>query len=90
MSAPGAGAGLLLLSDDTASLLLEGVLVLGDPLHQRVLSRPLLDVVLDLFGALGHLEGKDRKVAALRPWEMFISGGNPWIYILSDSPSHQA
>lgn len=60
MSAPGAGAGSL-LSDDTASLLLEGVLVLGNPLHQRVLSRPLLDVVLDLFGALGHLERKGRK-----------------------------
>lgn len=90
MSAPGAGAGSLLLSDDTASLLLEGVLVLGNPLHQRVLSRPLLDVVLDLFGALGHLEGKDRKASALRPWEMLIRGGNTRIYILSHSPSHQA
>lgn len=77
MSAPGAGAGSLLLSDDTASLLLEGVLVLGNPLHQRVLARPLLDVVLDLFGALGHLEGKDREVVALRPWGMYIRGGNP-------------
>lgn len=56
VSAPVAGAGFVFLSDDTASLLLKGVLVLGNPLHQRVLARPLLDVVLDLFGALGHLE----------------------------------
>lgn len=56
MSAPVAGAGFFFLSDDTASFLLEGVLVLGNPLHQRVLTRPLLDVVLDLFRALGHLE----------------------------------
>jgi len=44
------------LRDDTASLLLEGVLVLGNPLHQRILARALLDVVLDLLGALGHLK----------------------------------
>lgn len=54
------------LSDDTTSLLLEGVLVLGNPLYEWVLARALLDVVLDLFGALGHLEGKNREAAALR------------------------
>lgn len=56
MSAEVANAGFVFLSDDTASLLLERVLVLWNTLHQRVLARPLLDVVLDLFGALGNLE----------------------------------
>lgn len=88
MSAPGAGAGFLLLSDDTASLLLEGVLVLGNPLHQRVLSRPLLDVVFDLFGALGHLERKDRKW--LRYNRGKCSSEEETREFLCHSPSHQA
>ena len=57
------------LGDDAATLVLEGVLVVGYSLHQRVLTGLALDVFNQLLCCLGDLEqgGSGVSFDAIRP-----------------------